>query len=181
MVLQYVLFALLIGTGLQMFQLGQRYPIHILLLLYGDVHQNPGPQINKCLKFFHQSLNSLCVRDRIKIPLIETYDALQKFDTIPVSESILGGSMRDDEIYIEGFSRDVFHSDHPSNTKTGGVCHYAREGLPIRGRKDLELLQEIIITEINIARKRIFLGTIYRSPSQSSQQSEYFIDKLRLV
>ena len=181
MVLQHALFALLIGTGLQMLQLGQRYPIHILLLLSGDVHQNPGPQINKCLEFFHWNLNSLCARDRIKIPLIETYDALHKFDIIAVSESMLDKSIKNDEIYIEGFSKDVFRSDHPSNTKTGGVCLYAREGLPIRRRKDLELLQETIIIEINIARKKIFLGTIYRSPSQSSQQFEYFIDKLQMV
>ena len=127
MVLQHVLFALLIGTGLQMLQLGQRYPIHILLLLSGDVHQNPGPQINKCLKFFHWNLNSLCVRDRIKIPLIEAYDALHKFDIIAVSESMLDKSIKNDEVYIEGFSKDVFRSDHPSNTKTGGVCLYARE------------------------------------------------------
>ena len=53
--------------------------------------------------------------------------------------------------------------------------------MPIRRRKDLELLQKIIITEINIARKKTFLGTIYRSRSQRSQQFEYFIDKLQMV
>ena len=161
MVLQHVLFAHLIGTGLQMLQLGQRSPIHILLLLSGDAHQNPGPQINKCLEFFHWNLKSLCARDRIKIPLIETYDALHKFDIIAISESMLDKSIKNDEIYIEGFSKDVFRSDHPSNTKTEGVSLYAREGLPIRRRKDLEPLQEVIISEINIACKKIFLGTIY--------------------
>ena len=164
-----------------MHQLGQRYPIQMILLLSGDVHQNPGPLSNKCLKFFHWNLNSFCTRDRIKISLIETYNALHKFDIIAVSESMLDNSIKNDEIIIEGFSEDIFRSDHPSNTKTGGVCLYAREGLPIRRRADLKLLQEIVITEINISRKKIFLGTIYRSPSQSSQQFEYFIDKLQMV
>ena len=91
----------------------------MLLLLSGDVHQNPGPLSNKCLKFFHWNLNSLCARDRIKIPLIETYDTLYKFDIIAVSETMLDNSIKKDEIYIEGFSKDVFRSDHPSNTNTG--------------------------------------------------------------
>ena len=84
MVLQFVLFVLQIGKILEMHQLGQRYPIHMLLLLSRGVHQNPGPLSNKCLKSFHWNLNRLCARDRIKIPLIETYDTLHKFDITAV-------------------------------------------------------------------------------------------------
>ena len=67
---------------------------------------------------------------------------------------MLDSSVSNVDIFIEGFSREIYRSDHPSNTKLGGVCLYFREGLPIRRRTDLELLQEIIVTEITIARKK---------------------------
>ena len=72
--------------------------------------------------------------------------------------------MRDEEIYIEGFSKEVFRNVHPSDSKIGVVCMYFREGLPIQRRKDLEL----IVADIKIGRKKIFIITVYRSPSQNS-------------
>ena len=48
-------------------------------------------------------------------------------------------------------------SDHPSNSRIGGVCVYFREDLPIKRRQDLELLQEMVVAEINFARKKVFL------------------------
>ena len=66
---------------------------------------------------------------------------------------MLNNAIKNDEIFTDGCSKDVFCSNHPSNTKAGGVCLYAREGLTIRRGADLEPLQEIIITEINISHK----------------------------
>ena len=60
------------------------------------------------------------------------------------SESMLDKSINDSDIFIEGFNREIFRSDHPSNTKVGGVCIYVREGLPVKRRTDLELLQETV-------------------------------------
>ena len=86
-----------------------------------------------------------------------------------------------EEICIEGYSKEIYRNDHPSNTKTGGVCLYFREGLPIKRRTDLELLQEMIVAEITLARKKIFFITVYRSPSQNSEQFEEFINKLQMT
>ena len=55
---------------------------------------------NKCLKFFHWNLNSICARDKIKIPLIETYDTLYKYGIIAISESMLDQMVNNDEIHI---------------------------------------------------------------------------------
>ena len=87
--------------------------------------------------------------------------------------------MTNDDIPIDGFSKEIYRSDHPSNTKIGSVCLYFREGLPIKIRTDLELLPEMILSEITLARKQIFFGTLYRTPSQNSQQFETFIDRLQ--
>ena len=93
---------------------------------------------------------------------------------------MLDQSISNDDIFIEGFSREIYHSDHPSNSKTGGVCMYFREGMPIKRRPDLELLQELIVTELNISSKKIFLTTLYHSPSQTSEQYENFVDRLQV-
>ena len=92
---------------------------------------------------------------------------------------MLDCTVSNEEIFIDGFSSEIYRSDHPSNTKTGGVCLYFREGLPIRRRTDVELLPEMIISEITLTRKKVFLGTLYHSPSQGSQQFETFIGNLQ--
>ena len=56
------------------------------------------------------------------------------------SETMLNKTVNNENILIQGFSQEIFRSDHPSNTKKGGVCVFFREGLPIKRRKDLEIL-----------------------------------------
>ena len=73
-----------------------------------------------------------------------------------LSETMLDSSISSEDIYIEGFSREVYRNDHPSNSKVGGVCIYFRDGLAIKQRRDLELMQETIVWEVNISRKKIF-------------------------
>lgn len=70
---------------------------------------------------------------------------MHNFDVIGLSETMLDDTISDEDIHIEGFSREVYRSDHPSNTKTAGVCLYFREGLAIKCRQDLEILQEIVV------------------------------------
>ena len=58
---------------------------------------------------------------------------------------------------------------------------YFREGLPMIRRKNHELLQEKIVAEVNIGRKKIFMVTMYHSPSQNSEQFEVFMGKLQMI
>ena len=126
-------------------------------MLAGDIELNPGPPTNRGLKFFHWNLNSICARDYAKIPLIEAYNAVHRFDIFAVSETMLDSTISNDDIFIEGFCKEIYRNDHPGNKKVGGVCLYFREGITIKRRSDLETLQEMIVSEINIARKNIFL------------------------
>ena len=50
--------------------------------------------------------------------------------------------VRDDEIFIERFSKEVYYNDHPSNIKIGGVCMYFPEGLPIMRKKGPRIITE---------------------------------------
>jgi len=63
--------------------------------------------------------------------------------------------LHNDDVFIEGFSREIYRSDHVNNIRSGGVCIYYREGLAVHRRKDLELLNEMVSVEVNIARKEI--------------------------
>ena len=101
---------------------------------------NPGPFINS-LKFCHWNLNSICARDKIEIPLIEAHSSFFHYDLIALSETNLNETIHNEEILIEGFSKEIFHNDHPSGDKQGGVCIYFKENLPIKRRKDLEIMQ----------------------------------------
>ena len=48
-------------------------------------------------------------------------------------------------------------SDHPSNTKRGGVCMFHKDYLSVIRRDDLCALPECIVTEIKVEKKSIFL------------------------
>ena len=61
---------------------------------------------------------------------------------------MLFSTISNDEIIIEGFSTEIYRNDHLSDTKVGGVCIYVREELPIKRRKEFELLQGTIATEV---------------------------------
>ena len=139
-----------------------------MLLLSGDMHTNPGPNVKGSLKFVHWNLNSIHARHGIKIPLIEAYDAIHKFDIIAISESMLESTIENKAIDTKGFNPEVFRNDHPSNSKNEGVCLYYRTGFLIKRRVDLEILQEMIVSEIAISRKKLFVINLYRSPSQNS-------------
>ena len=65
-----------------------------------------------------------------------------------------------EDIYIEGFSRKIYRSDHPSNSKIAGVCLYFRNALAIKQRTDPELMQETVLCELNVSRKKVFFDTV---------------------
>ena len=114
------------------------------LVRSGNVHENPGP--NDCnLKFFHLTLDSLTARNNTKISLIEAYNSVFNYHLIAVSDTRLNQSIDCEDIRIEGFSNEIFRSDHPSNSRvSGGVCIYYKENVPIKRRKDLEFYKNLL-------------------------------------
>ena len=126
-------------------------------------------------------MNGINTRDKTKIPLTEAYNSIFHYDIIASSETIINNSVRDEDIYNEGFSKEVFRSDHPGGDKKYGVCIYFKETLPIKPRKDLESMQETVVTEITLRRKKIFFVATYRSPNQSSEEFDLFQENLQNI
>ena len=83
----------------------------------------------------------------------------------------------DDNLAISGYN--LICSDHPSNSKRGGVCIYYKNFLPLRVLS-IQYLQECINFELNISGKICNFISLYRSPSQTEGEFEKFIDKLEL-
>ena len=55
---------------------------------------------------------------------LNSYNSLHKFDIMYLSETYLDSNtpLDDDNLEISGYM--LVRSDHPSNTKRGGVCLY---------------------------------------------------------
>ena len=146
--------------------------VRLLLLVAGDAHPHPGP-IHNSLKFCHWNFNSILVCDKIKITLIEAYNS-NFHHLFAVSESLLNESIENNDMFIEGFSKEIFRNDHPSGKNVGGVCLFFKQNISIKHRQDLEVIQETIVTEISLEWKKIFFVVIYRSPNQSSEEFNIF-------
>ena len=67
--------------------------------------------------------------------------------------------------------------DHPNNVKRGGVCAYVMESLPVRNFSN-PYLSEYLTLEVTIGNKKGYVDTLYRSPSQTSDEFDTFISNL---
>ena len=69
---------------------------------------------------------------------MKAYIILHKFDIISLSETFLDSTIsnNDDKLQIPGYT--LIRSDHPSNTKRGGVCIYYKSSLPLKLCSDEE-------------------------------------------
>ena len=96
-----------------------------------------------------------------------------------ISETNLNATVHNEEILIEGFIKEIFRNDYPSGDKQGGVCIYFEENLPVKRRKDLEIMQETIVCEISLRCKKHFFVAMYRSPNQTNDEFEAFYNNLQ--
>ena len=102
---------------------------------------------------------------------------MHKFDIICISESYLNSDTwsNDNNLNIPGYNR--FRADHPSGNRRGGVCINYKESLPIK-MLNINCLQECICFDLKIGSKLCTVVSLYRSPSQSVDESDNFLNKL---
>ena len=103
-------------------------------------------------------LDSLLARDKHKIDLIEGINSVKKFDIFGVVESYLTPEINDDQLEIHGFSPIPFRADSTSiGRPRGGVCLYYNINLPITNRSNMTDIEETIVAEIRLKRKKDLL------------------------
>ena len=155
--------------------------IELVLILSGDVEQNPDPEKEKShITFRHWNLNGLMAHNFIKVLLLHTLAVTNDYDIICLTETFFDSSIDndDDRISIPGYH--LLRADHTSNTKRGDVCIYYKDHVPIIKRNDLCQLHECLVTEMRIGKKKCFFTCLYRSPSQASDEFEDFCTDLNL-
>ena len=153
-----------------------------LIILSGDVEVHPGPKnsVSECLSICHWNLDSISAHDYSKLFLLKAYISVHKFDIICLSETYLDSTVPrdDDNLVISGYN--LIRSDHPSNTKRGGVCLYYKSYLPLRVL-NISYLKECLNFELKIGDKSCTFITLYRSPSQSQDDFETFSDNFEMT
>ena len=153
----------------------------IFLLLCRGVEFNHGrtKKRNSWFNFsiYHWNLNSLTTNNFEKVNPLEAHYAVNKFDIICLSESFLDSSIltENNNLKINGYK--MVRADHPNNVKRGGVCAYVRETLPFRNFSN-SYLSECLTLEVTISNRKGYVITLYRSPSQTSDEFQSFISNL---
>ena len=150
----------------------------LILLTCGDIESNPWPRrSDSCYSFSicHWNLNSMTARNFEKINLLEAYNTIKKFYVICLSESYLDSSIASDNDNLNIKCYKLYRTDHPINGKRGGVCAYIRESLTVRCLSNA-YLQECLILEISINNKTSYVVSLYRSPSQTPDEFDSFIN-----
>ena len=142
-----------------------------LLIRSEDIKLNPGSKKNPLFLAFIGIL----------MDLIQSHAFSHNTDITFLSETCLDSSREINDPKINILCSNLFKSDHPSNTKRGGVCMFYKECVPINRRDDLCTLPECIVTEINIGNKSIVFTCSYRSPSQITDEIEVYCRNLKLI
>ena len=126
--------------------------LRLALIISRDIESNPGPEnlFNQNLSVCHGNVNGIAANNFIKVSLLEAYNTIHNFDLICISETFLNSDYSNDDQRLSLQGYDMIRSDHPSNSKRGGVCIYYKEHLPFVRRDDITFLDECLIGEIKI-------------------------------
>ena len=145
------------------------------------MEKNLGPitKPNDKLSACHWNINSIPPFHNFqKIAILESFVAMHKFDTICISETFLNNTYEDNDLNLNSYS--LLQADHPNNAKKGGVCIYYRETLALKVLST-PYLNVSLLCEVTIGSRKCIIGTVYRSPSQNSDEFESFLSNFEVL
>ena len=108
---------------------------------------------------------------------MEAYNAEKKFDTNCLSESFLGSSNLTENNNLKNNGIKMVRADHANNVKRECMCAYVRESLPAHNFSNF-YLSECLTFEVTVSNKKGYVITLYRFPSQTSNEFLFFITNL---
>ena len=135
----------------------------LLVIMSGDVLENPGPGLNisadsDSLSIIHLNIRSI----RNKIDYIK--DSLADFDILCFTETHLNHAISNEELFIEGFQPVKFRKD--VSPHSAGLLTYVGEGLIAAHRPDLEVnLEESLWIEVKQKGEPYLVCNVYRPPN----------------
>ena len=107
---------------------------------------------------------------------MEAYNTLNKFDINCLLESFLDSSIltENSDLKVNGYK--MVRADHSNNIERGVFAHI-RKSLPVCNFSNSYLI-EYLTLEVTINGKKGYVITLYRSPSQTSDEFDSFISNL---
>ena len=149
-----------------------------LLLRCADIESNVGLKDKHYLSICHYNINSIAAHNLAKLSSLEKFISVHDFDIIAISESFLDSSfsLQDSALNLKGYK--LARADHPNNVKRGGVCIYSKEILPIKFL-DVSNLPGCLLCEVSYNNQKCFIVSLYRSPSQSSNEFQFFLKEFQ--
>ena len=143
----------------------------VLIILSNDVHLNPGPSFhNSFFNFMSWNVNSIAKENFKRVGLIEADNSIFNYDLISICETSLNSSVQLPDILLNDYT--FVPSNHPSDTRHGGVGLFYKNSLPIKVRTDLSFNESVVVEMIN-GRKKIFFTALYRSPAFNHTSPEF--------
>ena len=118
-------------------------------------------------------MNNLTAHNFQEVNLLEVYSTVNQLDVICLSESFLDSLILTENNNLKVNEYKMVRADHPNNVKRG-VCAYVRESLPVRNFSN-SYLSECLTHKVTISNKKGCVITLYRSPSQTSDEFQSFI------
>ena len=112
-----------------------------------------------------------------KIFLLTAYISIHDVDIICLFETYLTSTtdINDGNLKIAGYI--MYHVDHPSDVKRGGVCICYKTMLPLKVLST-NFLQECINFKVSIGNRICRFIHLYRTPSQSQDEFHDFLKNL---
>ena len=131
----------------------------LILLLAGDVAEDPGPQMEnnvKNLSICH--INAQSMFNKLDLIAVE----LSSYDIITVSETWLDATISNTDLLLPSFQPPI-RLDR--NRHGGGVAIYLKKCIPFIERTELIIPNlEAIWVEINLCNKKVIIGNFYIHP-----------------
>ena len=159
------------------FSFGFRFVFIVLILFVcGDTELNSVPKNrNSCHNFSicHWNLNTIAAHNFTKANLLQAYNVIHDFDMICLSKSYLDSSVSSDSDNLCIKDYKLVRADHPGNVKSGGVCIYFKESLSVSCVPN-PYLKGCLMFEVFINNKKGYIVSVYRSPSQTSDDFNSF-------
>ena len=150
-----------------------------LVLLCGDIEENPGPKTKpNDLSLCHWNENSIPSHSFQKIAVLQSFVEMHKFDTICISETFINNTYKDNDLDLIGYG--FLRADHPSSAKKEGYCIYYKETLACNMISNA-YLNEFLLCEVIIGSKKCIIGTVCRCPSQDFDKFESFVSNFELL
>ena len=130
-----------------------------ILLLAGDVAEDPGPQMEnnvKNLSICH--INAQSMFNKLDLIAVE----LSSYDIITVSETCLDATISNTDLLLPSFQPPIRLN---RNRHGGGVAIYLKKCIPFIERTELIIPNlEAIWVEVNLCNKKVKLETSISTP-----------------